>query len=60
MDVPTLNMLLRPIFTVTAVWNTGETGDINNKPVANFTKKKREEISKSFTKNIRGQRNIEY
>ena len=29
MDVPTLNMLLRSIITVTTVWNTGETGDTN-------------------------------
>ena len=29
MDVPTLNLFLRPILTVTSVWNTGETGDIN-------------------------------
>ena len=28
MDVPILRMCLRPILTVTAVWNTGETGDI--------------------------------
>ena len=32
--------VLRPIFTVITVLNTGETGDINNKPVANVTKKK--------------------
>ena len=29
MDVPTLSMFLRSIFTVALVWNTGETGDIN-------------------------------
>ena len=29
MYVPTLSMFLRPILTVTAVWNTGETGDIH-------------------------------
>ena len=28
MDVPTLDWVLRPILTVTIVWNTGETGDI--------------------------------
>ena len=28
MDVPTLNTFLSPMFTVTTVWNTGETGDI--------------------------------
>ena len=28
MDVPTLNMFLSPMFTVTIVWSTGETGDI--------------------------------
>ena len=27
MDVPTLNLFLRPIITLTTVWNTGETGD---------------------------------
>ena len=27
-NVPTLSMFLRPILTVTLVWNTGETGDI--------------------------------
>ena len=29
MDVPTLGAFLRPMFTVTTVWNTGGTGDIN-------------------------------
>ena len=29
MDVPTLSWFLRPIFTVTSVWNPGETGDIH-------------------------------
>ena len=30
MDVPILIEFLKPIFTVTTVWNTGETGDINS------------------------------
>ena len=30
MDVHTLNTFLRPILTVTSVWNTGETGDIHS------------------------------
>ena len=30
MDVPTLYWVLRPILTVTTVWNTGETGDITD------------------------------
>ena len=30
MDVPTLSAFLRPIITVTSVFNTGETGDINS------------------------------
>ena len=29
MDVPTLSLFLRPILTVTSVWNTRETGDIH-------------------------------
>ena len=29
MEVPILNVCLRPTLTVTAVWNTGETGDKN-------------------------------
>ena len=29
MDVPTLRTFLRPMFTVTTVWNTEGTGDIN-------------------------------
>ena len=29
MDVIILDAFLRPILTVTAVWNTGETGDID-------------------------------
>ena len=28
MNVPTLKLVLRPILSVTSVWNTGETGDI--------------------------------
>ena len=28
-NVPTARLLLRPILTVTSVWNTGETGDMN-------------------------------
>ena len=28
MDVPTLSLFLRPILTVTSVWNAGETGEI--------------------------------
>ena len=28
MDVPTLKLVLRPILTVTSVYNTGEIGDI--------------------------------
>ena len=38
MDVPTLNTFLMPIFTVTKVWNTGETGDIYNQQDACLTK----------------------
>ena len=34
MDIPTLSMFLRPILTVTTVWNTGETGDIYFHPPA--------------------------
>ena len=30
MDVPILILFLRPILTVTSVWNTGETGDMYN------------------------------
>ena len=30
MDALTLSTFLSPILTVTTVWNTGETGDINN------------------------------
>ena len=30
MNVPTLRMFLRPIFTVTTTQNTGETGDIHS------------------------------
>ena len=29
MDAPTLSTFLSPILTVTTVWNTGETGDID-------------------------------
>ena len=29
MGVPILSTFFRPILTVTTVWNTGETGDIN-------------------------------
>ena len=29
MDIPTMSSFLRPILTVTSVWNTEETGDIN-------------------------------
>ena len=29
MDVPTFSTFLRPILTVTTVWNTGGTGDIH-------------------------------
>ena len=29
LDVPTLKLILRPILTVTSVWNTGENGDID-------------------------------
>ena len=28
MDVPTLKLVLRPMLTVTTVWNTGEIGDM--------------------------------
>ena len=34
MDVPTLKLVLSPILTVLSVWNTGETGDLND--VTNF------------------------
>ena len=30
MDVPHSNWVLRPILTVTTVWNTGETGGISD------------------------------
>ena len=33
MDTLTLNTFLSPILSVTSVWNTGETGDINVVPV---------------------------
>ena len=36
MDVPTLKLILRPILTVTLVWNTGETVDIYS-GVSNWT-----------------------
>ena len=42
MDVPTLKLVLKPILTVTSVWNTGETSDINrSKKVVSGEKKLR-------------------
>ena len=40
MDVPTLSAFLRPILTVTSVFNTGETGDINSLAKDFFTIKR--------------------
>ena len=34
-----LKLVLRPILTVTSVWNTGETGDINSLLIIKINKK---------------------
>ena len=36
MDAFTLGTILSPILTVTTVWNTGETGDINGRKKTGF------------------------
>ena len=38
MDVIILDAFLRPILTVTTVWNTGETGDIYFEATCMFSK----------------------
>ena len=70
MDVPTLSLFLRPILTVTSVWNTGETGDMNwsqtaktamgpsglsiSKNNKKITRKKRESNSQAHASAIKG------